>query len=1854
MPPPHSLESLVYQELRERLVDQTRRNRLLHFKHTAKGTMLRFVDEEPDLVLGHLQNDGRFRFKALPDPEDEPANERTLEFRAALSKARVTDEAYRIAIAALDQEDPSAAAKEEKIERDLRDRLRVKLALPPRSTRRSLDLNAHAIQHGVIPAYDLAIPKLEPKHKDEWLQTLLFQDQLKARVAGLARKAREVEQETGVTTLHLAFGFLEWFESDASDSAFSSPLLLLPVGLEKVKAKRGEEEYQLAALDDAPTTNLSLELRFRRDLGITLPQFREGRHPIDTYLRDVADATKNLKRCKVRRYLTLAPFSFARIAMYRDLDPTNWSGLPGGGAPAHPLVKPLLRGGAEEPAGDSFAGEYQIDDPEIEKIAPILISDADSSQHSAIVDAMKGQNLVVEGPPGTGKSQTIANLIANALYKGQRVLFVSEKMAALDVVKSRLDKAGLGHFCLPLHAAGAKPAAVIEALKERAELKAPRLPVSAVAARSEIARSRDALKAHLEALHAEAGPLGETVHAYIGRLADLTRVLPSLPALLRSSASGLPSSIKHSDSSEARERLEILETAARTAVGLGINVAASPLRILERADLFPDERDALLRWLEELVEACQQQETAATELQQWLAKPEAGTSLDAILRLADEVDGLADPLPEADRTYLGTLRSSEDIEDALWTATQIEAFNRTAAALCRAGVEDPASLQISAVRAASEFAGPLGVSELTINQIFQRAEEVTAQEASWNKSSETLAGLSSLLRLPSDPEIVQIRLACRAAELAVRADASWHAYCSLGLERHTFILMAGADRQEVLHVRLREVGARIDIEGVSHVALRAAARTLSEAGFFSFFRSDVRQAKAIFIQRWRGGPRPNKADWPSELTAAASALYELEALETDAALRNAVGTHGSLREAPLRKLAKAAEWLGAVAAAFAEETAEAEQIRVALTSLSTSQLSRLAALAAPARDLISFTEQHAPDASVRWSVLRSRAASRASALAVLAKGLRAAGLRGDLLLSSFVDIAKAYETWHSAREGLGSERAREARAAASADLQALQSTVAFAKGIVDQYGDLGFFYLEDGWVGRIAALRGHAATARLAAERTSVALDVLAKLGLRRFAAGATVRSAQALQADAALIVAAGSELTPYLAYAVAREACLASPLAAAVLAAFEEGRERLHHLPEALEWLIAWTLVKRHADTKRAIFTRTGEQLSSFRQSFAENDRARIASDSKLVQSAVLGRQVPHGLSSGSKSTWTNNCLLQNEYSKQKRHVPVRDLLNRAGGAVTTLTPCLMMSPLTVAQYLKPGGLIFDLVVMDEASQIKPEDAIGAMLRGQQVVIVGDPKQLPPTNFFDRAIGEGDEEEEGPSEEGGLRLTQEDRIVAESVLDLALRAFRPARRLRWHYRSQHENLIAFSNRAFYDNNLVVFPSAHAPSETLGIEMVHVNGSWRERINEEEAKLVAASAASFMQRHPNLSLGIVAMNQPQRDLIRAEIDALVAHNVKLVEYMERWEEALEEPFVKNLENVQGDERDVIFISLGWGRTPQGALHQRFYPVNRRDDGHRRLNVLFTRAKRKIVLFTSLHAEDILVSETSAPGVRVLRDYLAYARDGRLERGNVRDEEADSPFETSVAGALRALGHDVALQVGVAGYRIDIAVRHPEEPDRFVLGIECDGATYHRAKSARDRDRLRQEALERLGWRLTRVWSTDWFHDPISQTKRLSREISAALTQQPSGARPRRRLVEETSAPASPEAVRPDAQLGVGQQAVPPAQPVSATTLKRVPPPDGARDSIGAAKPITLREALVAFREGIIMRDFPGSEPGRCILRDPMIELIIKTSLDDPTDFHSKIPEFHRTRTDGRQVAYLTRICDLTAEFGVKA
>ncbi len=436
---------------------------------------------------------------------------------------------------------------------------------------------------------------------------------------------------------------------------------------------------------------------------------------------------------------------------------------------------------------------------------------------------------------------------------------------------------------------------------------------------------------------------------------------------------------------------------------------------------------------------------------------------------------------------------------------------------------------------------------------------------------------------------------------------------------------------------------------------------------------------------------------------------------------------------------------------------------------------------------------------------------------------------------------------------------------------------------------------------------------------------------------------------------------------------------------------------------------------------------------------------------------------------------VLRREFQKKTRHLPVRVLMKKAGRAIQTIKPVFMMSPLSIAKYIPPGSVDFDLVVFDEASQVRPVEALGAIIRGRQAVVVGDSKQLPPTSFFDRMADDG--EDEG-SQTADL----------ESILGMFCAQGAPERMLKWHYRSRHESLITVSNHEFYDNRLVVFPSPDAGKQDTGLVFRHDPQAHYERrgINTAEAKTVAQAVMEHARATPALTLGVAAFSNVQARRIENEVDILRRRDPSHEEFFTGHPE---EPFfVKNLENVQGDERDVILISIGYGKIDGAYLPMNFGPLNR-EGGERRLNVLITRARRRCVVYCNFVGADLDLRRSKARGVDALKTFLEYAETGNIDIPRVTGREADSPFEEAVAGRLRALDFDVDHQVGSAGFFIDLAVRDSSRPGRYVLGIECDGATYHSARSARDRDRLRQQVLEGLGWTIHRIWSTDWFRNP---------------------------------------------------------------------------------------------------------------------------------------------------------------------
>ncbi len=511
----------------------------------------------------------------------------------------------------------------------------------------------------------------------------------------------------------------------------------------------------------------------------------------------------------------------------------------------------------------------------------------------------------------------------------------------------------------------------------------------------------------------------------------------------------------------------------------------------------------------------------------------------------------------------------------------------------------------------------------------------------------------------------------------------------------------------------------------------------------------------------------------------------------------------------------------------------------------------------------------------------------------------------------------------------------------------------------------------------------------------------------------------------------------------------------------------------------------------------RSRPRLSEFIGELHEKKIARFCELDRLVlrENAYrlfykLEKQKP--LVIGGASRGSEAGILLGEIGRKRGHMPIRRLLTQCGRLVQSIKPCFMMSPLSIAQFLEPLSMKFDVVLFDEASQVRPEDALGSLLRGKQLVVMGDSRQLPPTAFFDSIVAGTEEDEQQTTE----------AIVSEveSILHQCKRSF-PSRTLKWHYRSRHQSLIAVSNREFYENKLLIFPSAVDKSEDLGLGFVLMKDTVYDRgrssVNRKEAREVARAAVDHFRKYPTKSLGIGAFNIRQQQAILEEIELQLIENREMEEFFRS--DRFEHFFVKNLETIQGDERDVILISVGFGFDEKRKLSLNFGPLNQ-SGGERRLNVLITRAREKCLVFANFRSSDLQTDSNSPYGIRALRSFLSYAEDRKFPEKETNDEDSDSPFEESVYDFLTDHGYEVKKQVGSASFRIDLAVVNPSSMSSYLAGIECDGQKYHSSPVARDRDRLRQQILEGLGWRIVRIWSTDWNRNRGDCQKRLLKTL----------------------------------------------------------------------------------------------------------------------------------------------------------
>lgn len=1666
------------ENLRPKLLDLSRRNPLIATRLSPRSnSIIRVVDELPDAILSKLSGEQRMRLVALPALEEEPKDEQSRDFQDALSSGLLADEVYLSAMKELNVDDDESVEKSRQIERSLRDRIRLTLGMGARQTRGDVTLAQHARNNDISPSFDLPLPPVGKgidRHIDHEIQCLLLPEDLERKLNSLTVKCRTWVQETGMNVLHAAFGFLEWVDPASSATVFS-PLALLPVEIEKEKTKDGAQYWVKASGDDAET-NLVLAEKMRLSFSIDLPKYEGG--SIEQYFDEVANSAPKTIQWKVRRQVAFGIFPSARMAMYRDLDPDEKR------FETNENISKLF-GGSDSGGATPYADEYEVDQPAIEVKVPCLVLDADSSQFSTIVDVADGKNTAVEGPPGTGKSQTIVNTIAAAIAAGKKVLFVAEKLAALEVVRNRLGAVGLGEFVLPLQAERSAREQVISSIRDRVEMNPGAAPKDYDARIKRYRQLRAELAAYIDVIAAPFGETGFTVYDILGRCVATNAALETAPRELQS---------PRITNVERFDRLELEAVGGR---------AMAMITAWENVREAPTHWSGLRRSAIDRFVAENLAELAATAAQAFVRLAQSESDLERI-GFGKEVS--ADYLPRAlnavEKLLVLTERSNPPLVARVYKTSQTKAFSdfldrcqnyieqrakvsRTVGTVEEKGIADQ-------LREAFDICSRAGITSLAPTAWEPIVESLDKEI---EVARLTLERLRPLIKIFPELSSVPISIVKAAGSLI------YGEYRDVLALRSATNADAGAS---VLIERFAKTGSellaqRAELENIISVGsdltpseLRAHAVALREGTFFRRLGGTYRAAKGAYrgFSRRTGFDRVQAArdlqqlaEWKHaeekfRTDPQASALYGLHfrGVETDFVkfellLRYYQAVEKSipgfmyrevrqlLRSADIEALEAIPSFLeSSFDGSFMELTARVDQLErgVAIYRAAFTRLrSLLGGLVRPSEIQPSELMKIATEVD-DLSRLREALDCDVAMKAVL----------GDLYLGSNTEVG-AFDADRQTLEILSNEPASASALLRMVEAKSLPELSTAVRSVLDASSQA---------TKSMAALVSASQTPfdqRLAGRAASDVADYL---------------SAASLDVQGIFTHAAYAD-----AYADMQE----RGVSWAVDALLREGQP-LSKLPEVLEASIFRSMAMRVYEKHGKILSNyRGDSLDRKRRELAEYDREIIKLSRQHLRLRLFkeGRP-PRGNGIGRRSTWTDMALIENEISKKKAYVSVRDLTRRAGAALLELKPCWMMSPLAVAQYLPSGTLEFDLCIIDEASQMPPEDAVGALVRSKQAMVVGDTNQLPPTNFFRLMLDEDDSDED-------------ETVLDESILEMANSAFRPARRLRWHYRSRHSGLISFSNQHVYSNNLIVFPSAHEASADMGVSLVQVRGRYHGGVNDDEAATMVEAIVQFMRDHPDRSLGVVTLNQKQRDLLLEEIDTALAQDAIAAEYVETWttrNDGLESFFIKNLENVQGDERDVIFIGTVYGpESIGGPVMQRFGPINGLA-GKRRLNVLFSRAKEQIVTFSSMTAADIRADEQGNPGAFMLKRWLEYSATGVIHAGEYSGKEPDSDFEVHVIEQLRAIGCTPVPQVGVAGYFIDIGVKHPSWPHGYIMGVECDGATYHSSRSARDRDRLREEVLGRLGWKLHRIWSTDWFNDARWQSSRLRTVIEARLAE----------------------------------------------------------------------------------------------------------------------------------------------------
>lgn len=1532
--------------------------------------------------------------------------------------------------------------------------------------------------------------------EDELVTSKTTRRDLGNALRSLDRRSTQEFMDKGIWILYLAAGMLHWADPDTDERA-ESPLVMIPVQLFRENPR---EPYELRQADEDVVLNPALGVKLA-EFGIELPSMEEDEPVIAATLAEFDRAVASQPGWEVRRRLVIGPFSFHKEVMYRDLLKNEEK------VSEHPLVRALAIG-----AREAFGLDFDvIPEDRLDEDAPpesiVTILDADATQLQCITAAAAGRSFVMDGPPGTGKSQTIANMIAELLANGKTVLFVSEKAAALEVVHKRLHAAGLDDYCLELHSHKATRKEVARQFGRALERHPVVPPAMAATALAQLVRRRSELSARASAMNEIRQPLGRSLHDVIGRISQLQDLpqAPPPPELGSSLTAGDLTQILIASREIARawgpvERGEdfvwralastVLDSTRKQRTLEQIGDALRHLATVQRVSA--DAADALLLQAPTDFETSESLARVLRHLESRPAGvPESWISCENL----DEVEALLQQRRQIALAHGVAEKKLLELVGPRWRDVSPVASAELTAALDRLAslplkFELPDVLPAPQLRTMARF---LDESTGVIASV-QADSESIAREFGLPLSGISLARAGQLAELASlvgqvaRPEPDWINPA--TIEAVEHAAKTLQPLCAAFNERRERLGQVFTD--DVLTLDLESLCQRFQTVHTGFGKLRGQYRT-DKKTVAAVARAGKASKDVVALL-------PQALDWQRRTRELRSAENQHAGLLGPYYYRSTESDFESIGHA-LENARRALEIAGrhvdleAMQRQLGRGGAPAADLLPAATRLKGSIQAWKGAAPAflgPFADSLCTSELRTAS---EWCVHASGPVARMADVATAA-----------------VDVAGSPITFGELQQSL------EARAVvATVEQTVARDLESDSRRLGEGYRGLETTWdaLESavGWAARLRRLLGGPATTSAAERLTSIWLNwseldtALNHWHRSRDVIVASFLDFRAVEvrSDLNTTFADVSDLLNHLArtigdidewveYRSTRER-LDVLNVGGVIDFCESARVAARHVPDVVEraCLERWADVVIVEDKGRLGQLRA-DQLNPILREFRELDI-------ELIQRAG-GRAVAACNARRPRTTIGAAGIIKREAEKRRRHMPVRRLLEETGEVAQDLKPCFMMSPLTVSQFLPPA-LHFDAVIFDEASQVRPSDAINCIYRGSQLIIAGDDQQLPPTSFFEAVSVDGDDEwEEDQFEE------------FESVLKLG-KGSAGLRQLplKWHYRSQHENLIAYSNYSFYEGRLVTFPGAAADAGDLGVKFYPVTASvYRRgtaRDNPKEAGVVVERVldwARYSLENPAraVTLGVVAFSEAQANAIEVALDRPRQDLPELDSFFA--EDRLDGFFVKNLENVQGDERDVMIFSVGYGRDENGKLTMNFGPLNR-EGGERRLNVAITRARRRVELVASITGTEPEFTTNLREGPRHLQRYLDYAARGPVALAIELGEsalDAESPFEEEVMRTIRSWGYKVQPQVGTAGYRVDIGVWHPQISGRFALGVECDGRMYHSSAVARDRDRLRQEVLERLGWRIYRIWGTSWYRYRSEQEERLKTAIAAAI------------------------------------------------------------------------------------------------------------------------------------------------------